>query len=291
MSITMEAGISLSQQARTHGLKRGRMTWLPDGWLVYDRPWKRGTTGGPLATHAEWSGPTRLVRVGNRWMRRIEVYLDPTLADDEGFETSASAGRDAVLAALLDCVFAGNPQACLSEWQPPDAADVVEWLGDSGYSTAVDDERNIRLSLRGRGCDGQVRVTRQPGRFRLSLELGAWPRLDPIAENAMLSLAGQANDGMRLGRIAWRAAGDRRRAAAEVDLSGLPVDATGDAARVALWRDLLRLAVGSLDLAQRRLGMELDVLADPRHAAIALELGAASRAPDQRQETSQVSSH
>ena len=69
---------------------------------------------------------------------------------------------------------------------------------------------------------------------------------------------------------AWRGSRTDRPAAskAQADLSQLPVGPEWEP----FWRDLLPLAASSLELILRRLGLELDVLADPANQALAERL-------------------
>jgi hypothetical protein len=284
---------TLTRQARSRGLKRGQMLWRPDGWLTYDRRCKEAIEGCLLAAHAEWAGPVKLVRLGEKTFQRIEVFLDPALAAENelvaALDESAADACDELLGTLVDGVFAGDTAPLVAGWQPPTAAVIADWLSAAGYTSAIDEQQNLRLSLRCRGCDGQVRIVRAAGRLRLTLDLGTWERLDPIAERAMLRLAAEANDRGRLARIAWHIEGDKRRCEAQVDLSGLPMANNANRAIDALWADMLRLAVGGLELAMRRLALELEVLADLRHAELAARIAAeapndAGPEPDERNE-------
>ena len=102
----------------------------------------------------------------------------------------------------------------------------------------------------------------------------AWPALSESAESALRQLACECNSGCRLARIAWFKEESASRCEAQADLSQLPVGPDWEP----FWRDLLPLAAGSLELILRRLGLELDVLADPANRALADRLVRGARA-------------
>ena len=248
--------------------KRSTVLWDAHGWLTQIRRDQETEMVNPLTRHAEWLGPVKLVSHRSRLSRVTEMYLPHSHFNDCVFETEATDRRDELFEALLKEVFIGRSRTKIDGWIPPDAAVIAVWLNDAGRSVSVDDDDNLRLTLKSRGCDGQVRVSRGEGRLRLTMRLGSWGRLDPIAEKAMLELAGQANTRGRLVRIAWIEAEDKRRCEAQVDLSGMPTSAVVEP----LWPDVVRSAVDGLELALRWLGMELDALADVRNRRIAEQL-------------------
>lgn len=262
---------SLAQLARTRGLNRGQAVWRPSGWLVRERVVKAPLDGEPLSLHADWVGPTKLVAAGGAWRQRTEVFL-PQSAGDAFLDREADAAQERLLAELLDGSFSSEPTTPALGWEPPEAQALAGWLADAGCTPAIDEQQNLRFALGSRGSDGQVRVLRQHGRLRMSLALGAWNGVDPAAESAMLRLASEANARGRLARIVWHAEGDARCCEARVDLSGLPLGSGDSTAHGTLWREMTRLAVAGLELALRRLGLELDVLSDVEFSRSLMEL-------------------
>src|SRR5262249_46800134 len=123
-------------------------------------------------------------------------------------------------------------------------------------------------------------IERAADRLRLTLPLGTWSALAPAAQTAMRALAGEANACSRLVRIAWQAEGNACRCTAQVDLTGLPVPGASDPARRRLWRDMLRLGMAGLDLALRRLALELGVLAETQNGALVELFHEVNRGPE-----------
>lgn len=245
--------------------------WQPGGWLVV------ATDGGPaagepLVRHADWLGPAKLTSVGGKLERLTEVYVSPEMFGGDSMDHESKEQRDELFAELAATVFADRSPGEPASWCPPRSGRLVAWLAEGGYRAVVDNEDDLRLTLKARGCDGQVRVRREAQRLRLTLRLGSWSDLTTEAETAMLGLARQANDRGRLARIAWMIDGQARHCDAQVDLTGLPAD--GLAARI--WPDMLCLSVRGLELALRRLGMELDALADPGNLGLVARLNSSA---------------
>ena len=256
---------SLAQLARTRGLKRGQIVWQPNGWLVQERS-AAAAEGEPLTTHARWVGPSKCIAVAGKWRQRTEIFL-PQATADEMLDGETNLELEHLLAELVDGLLSSEATTPALGWEPPSAQAIAAWLAAAGYAPAIDEDECVRFSLKARGSDGQVRVVRHHSRLRMTLALGQWSELAPASEQAMLRLAREANAGARLARIAWLADGAARLCEAQVDLSGLPVGDAGSAAHAGMWREMTRLGAAGLELALRRLGWELDLLADAEFAA------------------------
>jgi hypothetical protein len=273
----------LACAAEAAGLKRTRkglfgagsgkadaaMDISPLGALTLTRPWIAENERDLLMTHARWRGPVKLLRQQEAVVQRIELFLGPTIEDDDegALDDFERRRRQEFLTDVLNGVPAwvdGLEQ--LQGWEPPPARLVCDWLNAAGHEAAIDSEDNLRLALKRRGCDGQIRVERQPGRMRFSMLLGEWSKLAEAPERAMLALADEANSRTRLVRIAWIEAEENgRRCEAQVDLSGLPYAEPLDDAAGTAWKETVRMTVDGLELALRRLGLELNALADEKN--------------------------
>jgi hypothetical protein len=262
--------------ARTHRTNRTALTSArttkpqhervgPNGWLSLRQlatPLDKHTL---LTTHAEWSGPIKLEsehgRVFQHWTAcvRSAIGLEASgECDDE-----ARAGEQQLLSDLRP--LAMNPfQTALAHWEPPDAAQLVQWLADAGHDAQIDDAGNLRLVVKRRACDGQIKVERRTGRLRFVLPLGSWAELSAESLAAMWELADEANSRTRLARVAWFDEARKTRCEGQVDLTGLPVPQADHSERAEFWRSMMGLAVDGLEVLLRRLGLELDVLADER---------------------------
>lgn len=256
------------QLGRPH---RSAIQWSPDGWIVAKRRFAVPAGAQPLQLHADWTGPTKLIRSSTGCWEVTEVFLSHASAGCELIDPQRAAQQDALLEELAAGAFARKGPSRPDGWTPPEARAIVRWLAQAGHSPAIDEQENLRLPLKSRGRDGQIRIKRAGGLLRLAMPLGAWDRLEPAAENAMLALAHQANRRARLVRIAWSQHEAARRCEAQVDLSGLPVAGLEELQDLEdlFWPDLMRLAVDALQLALHWLGMELDLLADPNNRALA----------------------
>jgi hypothetical protein len=242
--------------------------WAQSGWLAHATAYSMTPGQNPLAHHANWFGPVKLIGSGPTVQRMTEVFLSHELLGDQVFAAESKEQFESLLAALSDGVFANRSAAKKRHWRAPATQQLVDWLAAGGFPAAVGDEGDLRLTLKARGCDGQVLGRCDHGRLRFSMRLGAWSSLDAECEKAMLYLARQANDCGRLARIAGAVDQDARRCEAQVDLTGLPTDGPAKL----IWPDMLCMSIHALELALRRLGMELDVLADPANRDIATQL-------------------
>lgn len=249
-----------------------------DGWLVGIRPHELAEGQDRLAVHGDWQGPMKLVgslasAAGSaNFEERAEFFIGGNGPGSDTFalDEETAAARECLLQELIECGRARSASKADSpdEWLPPTADAVASWLSDAGHEPAIDKQQNLRLTVKRRGCDGQVRIERCPGRLRLSLPLGRWEDLDPKAFEVMHRLTRFANDRCRLARLAWMSDDKAQSCEAQVDLTGLPGVESLEPCMQQLWRDMLRHGVAALELVLRQLGVELPLLAEPRHRAL-----------------------
>jgi hypothetical protein len=257
-----------------HGPQIGR---IPSGWLASSRLFPDATADDYLARHSEFLGPVKLRRGPQGILRQVEVFLPPQSVTGQlctvDPEQAEEAGRlrdeiQTMAEALLD------GQLKLDAWNPPDLTTLLAgWLAEQGCDAIADKEGNLRLTIRGEGCDGQVRIECGADRLRLVMPLGQWTQLSPTAAMAIRLLAAEANDRTRLMRVvstAHQQAG--LHVEAQVDLTGLPSGNPLNRATEALWREMTHMATDSLELALRLLGLELPALADPQGSDLAEQI-------------------
>ena len=142
----------------------------------------------------------------------------------------------------------------------------MSWLSESGHSAVSDDQNHLRMTLKRQGCPRQVRIIRESGCLRLVMPLGQWEKLVPEARKSLLCLAHHENSMNRLARITWKGKGSRCAIEAQVDLTGLPA---GNDLAESFFKNMLQLAVASLDLVLRQMGLEVSVLANPENRKLA----------------------
>lgn len=242
--------------------------WVGRRWLTRSLAFDAPEDQEPLSLHANWLGPIRLVQSGDRWQRLCEIPFSSAVLGDSWLDPQRRGELASLLDALLTGPLSGNVQPALDGWVPPEAETIVGWLAVLGHRAAVDEEKNLRLTLKCRGSDGQVKIRRDDNRLRLTMRLGQWNGLSPMAEQAMINLAREANSRGRFTRIVWNSSNGQSACEAQVDLSGLPTGLSRDA----FWQGVLRAAVLGLGLVLRRLGFELDVLANPKNQDLAERL-------------------
>jgi hypothetical protein len=270
MSATVTQHKTLCRLARAGRRDDTRVTWEQGGWLTQTLPYPVSQVEEPLELHGEWWRPTKLVGEGPACRQRTEVYLAASPAQDELLDDAGADELDEVLAEITESLFGRPVNEARAGWHPPAAGQLAQWLAEAGHSATIDEAQGLRLAVHDRGQEGQIKIVRKPGMLRMTMPLGPFTTVDPTAQRAMTLLARQANERGRLARIAWREEEGKQRYEAQVDLSGLPVG-TGRV-RDQLWRDMVRLAIDGLELALRRLAVELEVLADPRQRALAAGL-------------------
>ncbi len=264
----LEAGNGLRFKTG-RGRKGAPVIWEHQGWLRQkQRHGSIQSMADCLAAHADWAGPSKLVWTDEACWKITEVYLSHADFGDELLDDESSQENNLLMSELIEETFKRKPKDKAAGWEPPSTSELAGWLEATGHTATVDEDENLRLTLKSRGCDGQVRVTSESGRLRLAMRLGSWSKLDPAAEEAILHLSNEANARGRMFRIAWLAEKEQRKCEAQVDLTGLPT--AGHVER--LWPDVIRTSVASLELALRWLGRELEVLADGKNLELAREL-------------------
>jgi hypothetical protein len=232
------------------------------------RRWDGSEEQDYLTTQAKWAGPVKLAERHGQVEQRIEFYLgciaQASLIDDE-----SAASLHGLIDELIALGGSLPGRSELDDWVGPPAEMLSAWLGQAGYETTLDGEGKVCLTLKRLGCDGEVRIACSGSRLRFVMPLGRWADLDASAEAAMGLLAREVNTRGRLMRIAHHGEESAHGYEAQVDLTGLPFRKEADPHRERLWRETVRLAVKGLELALRQLGLELPLLADPRHRDLA----------------------
>jgi hypothetical protein len=260
------------------GPRGGKADWQISrdhlGWLTIVRPAEGHANQERIIEHADWAGPVKLMAGREGTVQRIDVFLGDQLAEwfDPDLHPGAEEDLHRVLSGVLgraDAIFCQN-RAVLDDWEPPEATRLSAWLAQAGPSVARDKDENLRMTIRASNRDGQVRVLARRGQLRLVMSLGRWSQLTASAEAAMLKLADQANNHLRLARLAWRTTAEGGGSCeAQVDLTGLLWADTSNPAQCGIMRDMLQMAIDGLELALRQLQYELEVLADPQHSDLA----------------------
>jgi len=269
MAATRTARPTRTASAAARGPKPQQLRVGRDGWLSVRQAAPPASEHELLVGHADWSGPVKLEREHGEVVQHWTACLRPAtrLCGASAFDEEAQA-REQKLIADLQPLISESILTASEDWEPPAAATLVEWLATAGHDAQIDDAGNLRLVVKRRGCDGQIRVERRTGRLRFVLPLGSWPVLSEEAQRAMWPLADEANARTRLARVAWFDEPQRSRCEGQVDLTGLPTPDADSSERVEFWRNMVSLAVDALEVLLRRLGLELDVLANDHHHAV-----------------------
>lgn len=234
------------------------------GWITRSLPYWDLKGREPLAIHGGWTGPHKLVQRGHRYVRLSEFFVDPHVERD-----LSSCGQEPDhYKRLMDHLVQESPgrkgELPLDKWHPPAVDDLADYVRLGGHEPTTDEQDNLRLTIKSRGCAGQILIRRAVGCLRLTMQIGTWDALDEPREQAMLKVARRHNNRVRLVRIVWDTDSSSRRCTAQVDLSGLPSEP--DLAW--FWSGTLQMAIVGLELTLHQIGKELDVLADPRHERV-----------------------
>jgi len=231
-------------------------------------PWRRSDERDGLHEHTEWSGPARYDSNGAA-VARLDLPFAATEPVDAGAWDQAVGICDEK--EFLPRLLAQLPEwlegRATPGWEPPEAAQLADWLGHAGHTTAIDEAGSLRAVLKRKGCDGQVLIERKPERLRLTMRIGAWKAVEPNALAAMRELTCAANHRTRLVRLAWLPGteADHVRCEAQLDLTGLPLPDDEDSSGDAFWSAILSAGIDGLQLHLDRLALELEALADPRN--------------------------
>ena len=263
------------------GLEKGKDgTWLipgssdhgwalrthPAGFISFSRPFLVTKRQEPLVLHGAWEGPIKLARHHGQVEQRFDVFISPDLGDDPILDSDASGRFESLAAAVVKQLARKDFEPSNAKWEPPASEKLLSWLSESGHSAVSDDQNHLRMTLKRQGCPGQVRIVRESGCLRLVMPLGQWEELVPEARKSLLCLAHHENSMNRLARIAWKGKGSRCAIEAQVDLTGLPA---GNDLAESFFKNMLQMAVASLDLVLRQMGLEVSVLAKPENRKLA----------------------
>lgn len=255
------------------------------GWVTIRRELALRKGQPALAEHADWPGPGKLLQ-NDRVMRKngkrvtlgtyqLQFYWDSGFyASQETFrDDDLSDGYKEFRAAIARSVTKLMNKTSCTQWQPPDSEQLAKWLQKAGYQPVIDQQKNIRMTLKRKGLTSQVRVTCQKGCLRFALVLGRWHRLSQAAEKAMQHLVSECNRRVRLARISWTE--DEKGAAiceASVDLTGMPWSDELASCAAVFWQTMIGKACSGLEAVLHQLGLELTVLADPVNEDLANEV-------------------
>jgi hypothetical protein len=241
------------------------VTTDPGGWITRSLTYRDLNGREPLTIHGNWTGPHKLVQRGRRYARLSEVFVDPHEERDLSSGGQEPDQYTRLIEYLVEEPPGRNGEWTVDHWHPPAVDDLADSLRLGGYEPTTDEQNNLRLTVRNRGCDGQILIRRAVGCLRLTMPIGTWDGLDPPREQAMLKIARRHNNRVRLVRIVWDTDNrSSRRCTAQVDLTGLPSEP--DFAW--FWSGTLHMAIAGLELTLHQIGKELDVLADPRHERV-----------------------
>ena len=264
------AGFEKSQDGRWFTPGSQKHGWAlrihPAGFISFSRPFSVAKDQEALTVHYSWKGPFKLARHQDQVEQRFDFFLSPHIGDDPILDSGAAGKLESLMAAVVKQLAREDFEPSASKWEPPASERLLSWLSESGHVAVSDDQNHLRLTLKRHGCPGQVRVIRESGCLRLVMPLGQWRKLEPAARESILLLAHGANRVNRLARIVWKGKKSRCAIEAQVDLTDLPVE--NDLAE-SFFRDMLEMAVASLDLVLRQLGLEVSVLATPENRKLA----------------------
>ena len=238
----------------------------PAGFISFSRPFSVAKDQEALTVHDSWEGPFKLARHHDQVEQRFDFFLSPDIGDDPILDSGAAGKLESLMAAVVTQLAREDFGPSASKWEPPASEKLLSWLSESGHVAVSDDQNHLRMTLKRHGCPGQVRVIRESGCLRLVMPLGQWEKLVPAARKSLLCPAHDENSMNRLARIVWQGKGSRWAIEAQVDLTGLPVE--NDLAE-SFFRDMLEMAVASLDLVLRQMGLEGSVLARPENRKLA----------------------
>ncbi|NOX56210.1 MAG: hypothetical protein GXP27_17560 [Planctomycetes bacterium] len=275
---------------------------LPDGWLAFECAGRRAPSDEQLLREqAAWLGPVKLQRTPDaaEVRRVVELPLPDaqrTFPSVSGHELAESLEKELVeffsdLFRWATRCLGGSEVHTWEETVPLQMDRLANWLREGGYSPTYVSDSEVRLVLKRKGWDGDVRFCAGEGRLRAVMSLGFWPQLSRVSRHAMIALAMEANDRCRLCRIAippeanvdgqnqggdhseeyGRGATRRREHTlaleAQFDLTGLPPITADQPVRSAFGRELLTAIVDAFRLNLCRLAVELDVLAHNQELA------------------------
>ena len=260
--------------------KRGCILKVGSGWMTATAQRKASGESSGLSIHAHWPGPARCDSNGAN-LTRLELPIDGTglFGADQWLLCADDSSEIEFLQGLLARFPAWMEARAIDDWEPPEASQLTEWLGEAGHTSAIDEQGSLRAVLKRRGCDGQVLIERETGRLRLTMRIGAWTTIPEPTRDAMRSLVQVANHRTRMVRLAWLTdeEANKVRCEAQLDLTGLPLPAEGNTVSSGLWSTVLAAGLDGFQLHLDRLGLELGALADPDNSDVVEVLNEALR--------------
>ena len=227
----------------------------PAGFVCFCRPFSVADGEEPLTLHDSWAGPFKLAHRQGKLEQRCEFFVSPFFED---LDEEVAAQLELLLGQVMKRLDSINQNSLDPDWQAPDSQKLLAWLSQGGNQVTLDEQQNLRMTLKRSGATARIRLIRQGG-LRFVLPLGEWEGIDPSVQRAILLLARRANAANRLARIVWRSEENRHCVEAQVDLSGLATENIDEK----FWKELIQMSVGALELAFRQLALEFLVLADP----------------------------
>lgn len=228
-----------------------------------------------LSNHADLAGPAKFVHGPNGIEQRIDLCLSDQCgsAVDAILDEQAAAQQQTLHEETI-----GRASACLSgrprldDWSPPTAKVLMEWLVDDGRTAAIDEQGNLRMTLRAAESDGQVHVECAPTRLRFTMPLGQWPNPVRKAQSVMLGLASEANSRCRLVRVVWQRQENACRCEAQADLTFVLPTESDNMAAESMARGMILAAADGLELVLRQLQHALAVLGEGKQDELIEEL-------------------
>ena len=226
------------------------------GFLSFCRPFSVVDGEEPLTRHDAWAGPFKLAHRQGKLEQRCDFYFSPFFED---FDEGVSGQLELLLGQVMKQLDSISRNSLDPVWQVPDAQKLLSWLSQGGSQVTLDEQENLRMTLKRSGASARIRLIREDERLRFVLPLGQWEGIEPSVQRAILLLAGRANSVNRLARIVWRSDDNRHCVEAQVDLTGLVTESIDEK----FCKEMLHMSMAALELAFRQLALEFLVLADP----------------------------
>ncbi len=263
------SGMWAIDSGRSH--KNSTRLRIQPGGLRFESNCRLSSRLDPLAAHAEWLGPSKIVRNGRGLLKVTDLVTGPRIGESTGvLDPQEADEQDALLEVVLDLARRKSADSPPAGWAAPESDQLRAWLREMNYESQVDDKGDLRLTLNRQRRDGAVRLQRSADRVRLALVLCPPVELEGAASRAVRDLAEEFNNRTSLVRIAARRDEDHKMSyEAQVDLTGLPFPSATPSRLVnQLWKEMLAAAVSGLDLALWQLALELPLLANPAHGEL-----------------------
>ena len=226
------------------------------GFVSFWRPFSVADGEEPLSLHDAWAGPFKLAHRQGKLEQRFDFYVSPFLED---LDEEVAGQLEQLLGQAMKQLASINQKSLDSNWQAPDSQKLLAWLSQGGNQVTLDEQQNLRMTLKRSGATARIRLIRENERLRFVLPLGQWEGIEPPVQGAILLLARRANAVNRLARVVWMSDENCHRVEAQVDLTGFASESLDET----FWKETVHMSVGALDLAFRQLALEFRVLAEP----------------------------